>query len=95
MVLRIPIPVAIQYTDPSIRAQANAAFQSLGVDGMEAIVDFDNADHIVSVTFNIRGSDHVVYASNASKLSNFGKALGQSAPSSPLPLLGVKGILLG
>jgi hypothetical protein len=95
MVLHIPIPAAIQYMEPSMRAKTAEALESIGSRGMDAIVTFDDASHITSMTFNIRGADQVLYASNASKLSDFGKPMAKSTPGSPVPMSKFGGILLG
>jgi hypothetical protein len=95
MVLRIPVPVAIRYIEPSIRAQAAEAFRIIGSEGMEGIVTFDDAGHIVSMALSIRGANHFEYQSNVTKLSGFGKVVAHSAPSSPLPMAAITGVLFG
>jgi hypothetical protein len=95
MVLLISVPAAVQYLEPSRGEQSAELLQGLGNGGMEAIVTFDDAGHINSLTFNVRKADQTLYVSSVTKLSNFGETVVESAPSSPLPASGVGGILLG
>jgi hypothetical protein len=93
MVLLIPIPVAIQYFEPSRGAKAAEVLQSFG-GGMDAMVTFDDAGRIESMTFEVRKANQAI-SSSVTKLSNFGKTVVVSAPSSPTPVSAFSGILLG
>jgi hypothetical protein len=94
MVLLIPIPVATQYFEPSRRAKAAEALQSLENGGMDATLTFDEAGHIKSMTFELRKANQTI-SSSVTKLSAFGKTVVESAPSSPKPASAFGGILLG